>query len=257
MPSQAAPPITRDYLLPLIQRMVELGEETEETALATQWGCYARSSGILNLRAGDIAIPGNIRKAHYKTCIAGINIRCAKTGKNHFTHVADKEIISICMGDNIITYHLQRKNTSGWVFPIKYEHYFSSIKDAAQYFQLSSQIITHSQRIGGALHDFISGKSAESIAVIARWARLSSLNHLFRIGRSWVMNMPTGPRTAARMKCFSEMAKSTLKKCNDFSICVVSRTSRSTRKQVKCLLRSVHWIYEFVFLYFCYEVSIS
>lgn len=207
VPSQFAIPITRDYLLPLFQKMWSSGNAVAAVALAAQWACFSCSSEILSLKQNDVALPGDRRIARYSEQIVGINIKCAKTRTNQFTAMKDKQLIAM-----IQCYKLQERS-SDTVLPISYSNYLLAVRDAADYFQLSPRITTHSARIGGALHDFIRGTSAESIVSIGRWSSLSSLQHYLRNGRSWVMTMPLGPRSEARRRRFSTAARETLQKC--------------------------------------------
>lgn len=83
---------------------------------------------------------------------------------------------------------------------MSYWDYLSTVKETAAYVQLSDWITTHSARIGGAIHDFFSAVSAETIESIGRWSNVYCLQHYLRNGRSWIMTMPMGKGSHARVK---------------------------------------------------------
>lgn len=210
VPSKSALPLTRNFLVAFIQRMIEKEHKTAAAALAIQWACYARSSEILSLKHKDIAQPVDIRISHYKGTILGINIQCAKTGQHQFTHVKDKQIIALAQC------YLLHKTDEIYSFPLSYSEYLSTLKETAAYFQLSNRIKPHSERIGGAIHDLISGISAEAIASIRRWSTLSSLQHYLKNGRSWIMTMQMGKQSQKRLDKHIIRAAQTLDECPHF-----------------------------------------
>ena len=215
VPSKASLPLTRDYMLAFVQYLLDKKRCISAVALAAQWGCYARASEILKLIIQDIALPGDIRTAQFNCRAIGVNIKCSKTGKEQFTQVRDAGIIAL------IESYMQRSKRSGLVFPVTYANYLQDIKSAAQFFQLSSRITTHSACIGGALHAFCQGLPAADIATIGRWASLASLQYYLTNGRSWLMTMPTGPLSDVRLRRHTANGKSTIARCEAFvqSVC--------------------------------------
>lgn len=116
-----------------------------------------------------------------------------------------------CPGQEFFAYQREEH----YVFPISYSDYLSTVKETAAFFQLSARITTHSARIGGSIHDFISGVSAETFASIESWSSLSSLQHYLQNGRSWVMTIPMGERSHVRFNRHSTKAIQTFKQCQN------------------------------------------
>ncbi|KAI0560021.1 DNA breaking-rejoining enzyme [Gracilaria domingensis] len=151
--------------------------------------CFAMVSHMLQSKKGQSAIALLVAWAGLSGLpkrTAGVVIKETKTGPNQFVLITDEHAVSL-----ISKY--MRNYTTGEplpLFTIGYETYESHIKVTAQALRLGSvKLTSHSASIGGALHDYFHGKSAETIAITGRWKSLGSLRTYLTNGRSEVLKL--------------------------------------------------------------------
>lgn len=174
-----------------------------------------RASEVLSLRKQDVALPDDLRMQQFGSRIAGVNIECAKTGPTQFTPIRDQVAIAL------ITTFLQRSSVSNSdtdrLFPVSYRVYNRCFKEAANFFALPPRFTTHSARIGGAVHDFCTGTSAETIASVGRWSSFSSLQHYLNNGRAWIIRIPISDTSQERINVHKKSFEETIALCIEFS----------------------------------------
>ena len=130
-----------------------------------------RAKETLAIQASDIVKPGNQALSCVKeTYVLGIYIPTFKTGNKQFTLVRNKFAASL-------SHKKLSKRPNGKMFSVSYGTYLSQVKKAAEFFGIDSQLTPHSARIGGALHDYLSGVDAATIAIHGRWASTKSLEY--------------------------------------------------------------------------------
>ncbi|KAI0560944.1 DNA breaking-rejoining enzyme [Gracilaria domingensis] len=170
---------------------------------------YMRASEVLALR-NDIALPGNIRIKHLGMRTAGVYIQNSKTGPHQFTPVHDTRCIAL------IQSYLEKKvlETSQDMFDVQYQTCNLLFKKPAAWFGPDPACLTtHSARIGGAFSDYVSGISAETIAVTGRWKSLKSLQRYLTNGRSGLMQMRTSTFSDRLISTYSKTFQSFIDQC--------------------------------------------
>lgn len=210
VPPCPALPLTRDVMQAFVHDLVHRGEMAAGIALAVQWSCYLRASEVLGLSRDDIALPGDLRIRQFGMDIAAVAITDSKTGPLQFTTIRNSEIIILLRA------YMAQEDSCSLVFNISYTKYFGLLKACATRFGLQGNFSTHSARIGGAVHDYGLGVSAETIAATGRWASLQSLQYYLRNGRSWIMNMPLSDASSVNIRREAAAFQSLVASCSNF-----------------------------------------
>lgn len=124
-----------------------------------------------------------------------INVSQEKTGPNQFVPLLHNLILSF------LKCYAKRKQDTPVVFQPTYARYSRALQNAAVHFGLPNERLTsHSAPVGGALHDFCLGTSAETIATTGRWAGFTSLRHFLTNGRAGLKTIPLTEGQQTQMK---------------------------------------------------------
>ncbi|KAI0564575.1 integrase [Gracilaria domingensis] len=194
--SQSSVPITKQFAFVIAGWLIANKEFSVAVALLVAWSGYLRASEVLPLSRSLIALPGDPRIWTYKDGTAGVCIKDTKTGPFQF--------VPICKSEAVTALKVLKTN-SGYplsdeikVFNLSYATYSKKISLACKKLGMHQfRITTHSARIGGALHDYIIGMSAETFSITGRWKSLSSLRHYLTNGRAWKMKLKVTTETEA------------------------------------------------------------
>lgn len=191
VPHSPALPLSKPLILTIVGILWRQGRHHSAIAISTAWGAYHRASETINLTTRDVALPSDARLWSFsQTKVAGISIKDGKTGDNQFTVIRAAK----CFHCSLPTYPQCQKARS-FRSDIKY---LSDIKNAATELGISGSLPPHSARIGRALHDYINGMEAETIALHGRWKFLSSLSYYLTNGISFsqTLQLTSGQQNA-------------------------------------------------------------
>ncbi|KAI0557874.1 DNA breaking-rejoining enzyme [Gracilaria domingensis] len=177
-------PLTEQLCFAMAARLLTQDMPEAAVALVVAWGAYLRVSEVLSLEYDLIASPGDERLADCPQGSAGVVIRETKTGLFQFVLIRNKVVLALF--ENFVRVNPTLKRTK--LFKISYGKYENCLRQTAEFFGVTSvKITSHSARIGGALHDYLRGFSAQTIAITGRWKSLGSLRHYLTNGRSQLM----------------------------------------------------------------------
>ncbi|PXF47588.1 hypothetical protein BWQ96_02732 [Gracilariopsis chorda] len=163
-----------EFNFSIVGYLLQSNQSQAAIARVVAWSGYLRASEVLNLTWALVALPGDPMLSYYPSETAGVCIKDTKTRPFQFVPISRKESVIVLAAYKRSTRPEARMQSK--VFTLTYSAYHQQLQLACSILGLLDfRITSHLARIGRALHDFVAGKSAESIAIIGRWKDLSSL----------------------------------------------------------------------------------
>ena len=183
-PSASATPLSRKVMLAFTNFFHEQNDTSAALCMLLSWGGLLRVSEALALRRHHISLPSDPRPHDERPSDIGVALDATKTGPDQYVFISDKVIVKL------IIRFIEGMENDALVIPLTYHEFSKKMREASLHFDLIRYSITsHSNRIGGALHLFLTDVSAEDIKIRGRWKCQTSLEHYLRNGRHWMATM--------------------------------------------------------------------
>ena len=199
-PPKSATPLSRTMVMAYAAKLLLSKRTSAATILLLCYGACLRVGEALKLKWEHVALPGDPRLSAFPPGTAGVNILDAKTSKRtgrlQFVPIQDDIVIQF-----LRKIHDNPSPDEALAPHIDYQSYSKYLKEATSYFQISNVAIrSHSARIGRALDEYVNGARVDQIAILGRWASLSTLRLYLDNGKAWMLDMKTTPLTASRFQ---------------------------------------------------------
>ena len=180
-PSVAWPPVTWPVCVAIGVKMATNGQHSAGVACVLAFDCLLRISELLALRARDIVMAGDPRVGMR---FEGMWLRLAKTktGPNKSVRVRSPVV------RQLVLLLARGKRGADLLFPYAVGTFRRHFKRACADLRVSSDVVVHSLRHGGATHLYTEEKMAVGdIAEHGRWASVESARHYLQACRAVLM----------------------------------------------------------------------
>ena len=202
-PSVSATPVSREIMLAFVYFFLSNREKHAALCMLLCWGGLLRVSEAISLRRDALSLPGDPRPHTLRPNDVGISLDKTKTGNDQYVFIDDQIIVQ-----RIVSL-LQDTQLHENILPITNQQFNASLKRASRFFSMDSYpISSHSNRIGGALHLFMSNVPVADIAIKGRWRRPKSVELYLHNGRSWLSRITLTRETEALIRSYAEKTAS-------------------------------------------------
>jgi integrase len=182
MPPESYPPLTWELAVTIAVQMVRNGYYQYGVATLLGFDCLLRIGELMNVRACDVAAPGDSRMGvEYR--MTTLSIPVAKTGPNQSVEIMDPDVVSLVMGLVSKTPRRAKLFTGG---PARYRAVFKSV---CAELGLSRKYVPHSLRHGGATRLYLRKVPLADIMIRGRWMGAKSARTYIQSGRAMLMSM--------------------------------------------------------------------
>ena len=185
-PALSKPPMSRDVARVVAMKLARGGRASMGVAVLVAHHCYLRVSEYCGLWRSDVAMAGEPGTG--LDAIMALRLRSTKTGKNQHVTVSDPLVAAV------LTALIQREDArrSFRSHGRDYELFDFTTREFRIAFLRTLVTLdmghlgfnTHSLRHGGATHDYLAGRSIESVLLRGRWASTKSARIYIQEGRA-------------------------------------------------------------------------
>lgn len=205
VPSRSPPPLPPSVVYAISGFYSRRGNKLLAVAFHLAFNGYLRSLELLNIRVGDIALPGDARLDRSSSAVnGGCVVRDAKTGSNQFVPLDDMLLLKrlrILMNDSDL-------GSNELLFPYSYAALSLFLSDALEHLRLGHIGYTlHSLRHGGATRDFLEKVDVADIMVKGRWLSDSSCRRYLNAGKGLLLTVQFSDEAKRRIKYYSSSWK--------------------------------------------------
>ena len=201
VPQKSATPMSRDFMLAFTHYFLYKNNHPAALCMLLSWGGLLRISEALQLKRQDISLPGDLRPYSICSNDVGIALHTTKTGPDQYSFIKDRDI------NKLISLLLQNTQPTESIIPMRDDSFNAELRSATTFFGLSNLVLSsHSNRIGGALHQFMNGVPVIDISIAGRWSSLPSLNHYLKNGRKWLANITMSQSSHTKIRSHKNLA---------------------------------------------------
>ena len=202
-PPSSASPLSKEIMLAFTHYFLSQNEKPAAICILLSWGALLRISETRHLYRRDVSLPTDLRAHSTNPNEIGIALHSTKTGPDQYAFIRDTTIVRLA------SWLLENMSSEAIVAPLRYDQFNDSLRSASAYFGLHGHNITsHSNLIGGALHQYMNNVPVADIAIAGRWSFIDSLNHYLKNGRKWLANLQLSKASHEKITSHCQRAKS-------------------------------------------------